>query len=88
MFYYLLKINFQFADYTSSDLKNLNWATQNCKYGYLVQGVYRGITNDSFIRCVERSNNWNLLAVGTDDNMLEIFNFPCISDSCKPKAYL
>jgi len=68
-------------------LNNLNWITQSCKYGYSIQGIYRGITNDSFIRCVERSNNLNFLAVGNDENMLEIFNYPCISDNCKGKSY-
>lgn len=68
-------------------MKDLNWITQNCKYGYSIQGIYRGITNDSFIRSVERSNNWNLFAIGNDENLLEIFNFPCISHNSKAKSY-
>ncbi len=74
-------------DYCNPELKKLSWATHNCKYGYQIQGIFRGLNNDSLIRSVERSNNNMFIAVGRDENSLDIFNYPCISDSHKFKSY-
>ena len=83
--FYLKKLIIK--DYTEKYLKKLKWSSQNCKYGYLVQGIFRGITNDNFINAVEKSNNNLFVACGDEENNLDVFNYPCISDSVKGKSY-
>jgi len=85
LFYFILFFNYE--DYTIPELKKLVWATQNCKYGYQIQGVFCGLSNDSLIRSIEKFNNNMFIAVGRDENSLDIFNYPCISENHKFKSY-
>lgn len=68
-------------------LRDIEWATLNCKFGYNVQGIFMGSTDSGFINCVTRSYNKKLLCSGDDDRFLNLYNYPCISESPNVKSY-
>ncbi len=68
-------------------MRNVQWATHSCKFGYYVQGIFMGSTDPYFINSVACSTMTKLIVSGDDDNFINIYNYPCISDNQKSKSY-
>lgn len=69
------------------NLRNVSWQTLSCKFGYYVQGIFMGSTDPNYINSVACSNMKRIIASGDDDNFLNLYNYPCISDNTKWKSY-
>jgi len=81
----ILKYFYNFLD--PMIVRNLNWASFTCKFGYYVQGIFMGATDPNFINTVACSNFKKTIVTGDDDNFINILNYPCISDNPKYKSY-
>ena len=69
------------------DLRNSEWKTNTCKFSYTMQGIFQGSTNPNYISTVCKAHNKNLLAAGDDDYLLNLCNYPCITENPKLKKY-
>ena len=71
----------------NEDLRNASWKTNTCKFSYTMQGIFQGSTNPNYISAVCKAHNKNLLAAGDDDYLLNLCNYPCITENPKLKKY-
>lgn len=69
------------------EVSDVTWNTITCKFGYYVQGVFLGNTDPNYINCVAKSNDNTLMISGDDDRLINIYNFPVISEHSKCKSY-
>ena len=69
------------------NLRKATWKTNKCKFSYTMQGIFQGSTNPNYISVVCKANNKNLLAAGDDDFLLNLGNYPCITENPKLKKY-
>ena len=69
------------------EIKDVEWHSITCKFGYYVQGIFLGSTDPNYINTVSCSKDRKYLISGDDDKLLNIYNFPVISDSAKCKSY-
>lgn len=53
------------------------WATNNAKFGWLVDGIFPSGTDGSHINYVDFSHDGNLIATGDDYGLVNIFRNPC-----------
>eukprot|EP00455_Lapot_gusevi_P033659 TRINITY_DN3687_c0_g3_i2.p1 TRINITY_DN3687_c0_g3~~TRINITY_DN3687_c0_g3_i2.p1 ORF type:complete len:105 (-),score=26.48 TRINITY_DN3687_c0_g3_i2:64-378(-) len=58
-------------------MKNVDWYSQTCKFGWPVNGIFRPDQSGYEINTVDRSNARDLLAIGDDDGRISLFRFPC-----------
>ena len=73
---------------TSTDfVKNADWSTLTCKFGFTVQGIYLGSTDPDYINSVGRANALNLICSGRFDFKLNLMNYPTIQDAPKYYSY-
>jgi len=75
------------VDPNDEDLRKASWKTNKCKFSYTMQGIFQGSTNPNYISVVCKANNKNLLAAGDDDFLLNLGNYPCITENPKLKKY-
>ena len=68
-------------------LRAASWKTNTCKFSYTMQGIFQGSTNPNYISAVCKAHNKNLLAAGDDDYLLNLCNYPCITENPKLKKY-
>lgn len=68
-------------------IRNVEWSQITCKFGYTVQGVYMGSTDPEFITTVCKANHKKLILSGDDDLLLNLYNYPTISENPKVKSY-
>ena len=84
---------FMFVDYKASvikkatNLRNVEWPNFTCKFGYTVQGVYMGLTDPDFIKCVCKAHTKNIIVSGDDQMNINLYNYPTISENPKVKSY-
>ena len=52
-----------------------------------MQGIFQGSTNPNYISAVCKAHNKNLLVAGDDDYLLNLCNYPCITENPKLKKY-
>ena len=69
------------------NLRAASWKTNTCKFSYTMQGIFQGSTNPNYISAVCKAHNKNLLAAGDDDYLLNLCNYPCITENPKLKKY-
>ena len=88
-FYNLLEDekNIREVESDDKDLKNSEWKTNTCKFSYTMQGIFQGSTNPNYISAVCKAHNKKLLAAGDDDYLLNLCNYPCITENPKLKKY-
>lgn len=70
-----------------TQVADLKWHTVTCRFGYYVQGVFLGNTDPGYINCVARSHNKKFMISGDDDKLLNLYNFPVISDSARCRSF-
>jgi hypothetical protein len=68
-------------------MRDVEWYTWTCKFGYYVQGIFMGSSDPNFVNSTARSNSQKYLITGDDDNYLNIFNYPPIKDNSLAKSY-
>ena len=68
-------------------VKNADWSTLTCKFGFTVQGIYLGSTDPDYINSVGRANALNLICAGRFDFKLNLMNYPTIQDAPKFFSY-
>ena len=76
-----------------NDIKDVEWISYSCPYGWPVQGVYNPddplVTGNS-IFTVARSHSWELvpvIAMGDIYGRLRLFNYPCVQYGAPDKCY-
>ena len=82
-----LKVGNFSVDPNDEDLRKASWKTNKCKFSYTMQGIFQGSTNPNYISVVCKANNKNILAAGDDDFLLNLGNYPCITENPKLKKY-
>ena len=75
------------VDPNDEDLRAASWKTNKCKFSYAMQGIFQGSTNPNYISVVCKAHNKNILAAGDDDFLLNLCNYPCITENPKLKKY-
>ena len=73
-----------------SQLKDVQWNTWTCMFGWDVQGIWKRNhitpTGHTFASdepaCVDRSPSNDLLAVGTKNGEVQLFKYPAVSEKC------
>eukprot|EP00826_Nyctotherus_ovalis_P052027 TRINITY_DN654_c0_g1_i10.p2 TRINITY_DN654_c0_g1~~TRINITY_DN654_c0_g1_i10.p2 ORF type:complete len:113 (-),score=36.30 TRINITY_DN654_c0_g1_i10:10-348(-) len=71
----------------ASNTKGVEWATQTCKFGWSVQGVFEGDPDFSQVNGVGMSSNEKLIVTGNDYSAVSIFRNPCLNNSKSKKLY-
>ena len=66
-----------------SQLKNVQWETWSCIYGWPVQGIWPSMADTKFggkaePSCVQRSCDGKMLAAGYEDGTLRVYRYPCL----------
>jgi WD40 repeat protein len=65
----------------SYDLRDTEWATWSCVYGWSVQGIWDKNDGEQNILSVARSNDKGVVATGDDHNMINLFRYPALQNS-------
>lgn len=63
------------------------WASQTCKIGWDVEGIYPSGEDGSHINGVDVSRDHRLLATADDFGLLNIYRYPCVSLKHKARSY-
>jgi WD40 repeat protein len=78
------------ADY-NNDLgeaeDGVQWATQTCKLGWAVQGIWPPGSDMTDINAVDRSGDHKLLATADDFGHVKLFRFPCAQEHAKYSSF-
>jgi len=61
----------------AQNTKDKDWATQSCKIGWSVQGIYPPGVAKTHVNNVAKSRDGKLVATGDDWGFVNIYNFPC-----------
>jgi WD40 repeat protein len=75
------------ADISATALKDEQWATWTCKFGFPVQGIWQGVDYTD-INTVCASPSRQLLVTGGDDQIIRLFKYPAVVPKQKNKAYI
>ena len=65
---------------SASKLKNTQWATQTCKFGWYVNGIFRPGQEGFRIATVDRAFSKDVIATGEDTGKINLFRHPCNSE--------
>lgn len=71
----------------ASNTRNTEWATQNCKLAWNVQGIYPHGTDGSHVNGVAALKSHNLLATGDDYGLVNLYHDPCLEGYNKARSY-
>jgi len=63
----------------ATQLKDVQWATQTCTFGWPVQGVFDPSQDGTDVNCVDRAPGDTLLASGDDYGYVNLFRYPCVT---------
>jgi WD40 repeat protein len=72
------------------NIRNESWNTQNCVYGWSLQGVYKdSLKEGTEVNAADRSNNrfyreYQAIATGDDLGEVKVFKFPCVQATASP----
>ena len=64
-------------------MKDADWATQTCHFGWYVDGIFPKGTDGTHINGVNWSNDRSLIACGDDYGLVQIFRSPA-REGCHP----
>ena len=65
---------------SASKLKNTQWASQSCKFGWFVNGIFRPGQEGFRINTVDRAPSRDVIATGEDTGKINLFRYPCNSE--------
>ena len=77
------------ADYNCDlgEEDGLQWATQTCKLGWSVQGIWPHGSDTTDVNAVDRSSDHKLLATADDFGLVKLFRFPCVEERSKFRSF-
>jgi WD40 repeat protein len=61
----------------AENTKDMDWATQSCKVGWSVLGIYPPGVAKTHVNYAVKSRDGKLLATGDDWGFVNLYNFPC-----------
>ena len=73
-------------DVAASSVKNTEWATTTCKFGFPVMGIFQGV-NFAQLNSVCSSVSKKMIATGNDDQIVRLFKYPCVEPGQVHKQY-
>ena len=65
----------------ASDTKDLTWATETCKLGWSVQGIYPPGVDGTHVNGVDTLHSEKIIITGDDFGYVNIYNYPCLEDN-------
>lgn len=71
----------------TSDLKDVEWATNHCIFGWPVQGIWPEASDITDINAVDLHPSGQLLAMGDDFRMVQLCRFPCVDKTTEKKKF-
>lgn len=69
----------EFDSHGANNTQSYKWASQSCKVGTDVAGIYPSGEDGSHINGVNMSVDENLLATSDDFGLVNIFRYPCLN---------
>lgn len=72
---------------SASAVRDTQWATWSCPFGWPVQGVYPPESDGSDVNAVARSRDQRVVAVAGDDGTVKLFQYPCVTRAAPPRVY-
>ena len=69
-----------------SSVKNVEWNTHTCTFGWPVQGIYAPDQDGTDVNICAINNDKTLVATGDDYGYVNLYNYPCL-DSVKQQNY-
>ena len=70
----------------ASNTTGTDWASQHCKFGWLVDGIFPKGTDGTHINGVDMNENQTLICAGDDFGLVQLFRNPCRKGSM-PRSY-
>ena len=70
----------------ASEVKDFEWYTQTCKFGFAVQGIWPGVDYTD-VNAVARTHNRKYLATCEDSGLVKLFKNPCTKMDAKFKEF-
>jgi WD40 repeat protein len=70
----------------ASNTTGTDWASQHCKFGWLVDGIFPKGTDGTHINGVDINENQTVICAGDDYGLVQIFRNPCRKGSM-PRSY-
>ena len=65
-----------------SQVKDIDWATTTCIYGWSIQGIWPSVSEHDTVGipvCVHKSTKKNILVSGDNLGSIKLYNYPVIS---------
>jgi WD40 repeat protein len=69
----------------ASNTKDTLWASQHCKFGWFVDGIFPKDVSGDHINAVDTNEDQTLVAVGDDFGLVQIFRSPA-RKGCAPRS--
>ena len=66
------------------DLRNMDWPTWSCTFGWPVQGIFPANSDGSDVNACSRSPDGGVIATGDDAGRVNLYRFPCPAPSATP----
>ena len=76
-----------FDNFGLSNTKDYSWATNSCKIGWDVEGIFPSGEDGSHINGVDTSADQQLIATADDFGLLNVYRYPVCSLKHKAKSY-
>ena len=71
----------------ASNTRGTDWATQTCKLGWAVQGIYPPGTDGTHVNGVDCDFERNLLLTSDDFGLINLYNYPCLEENTASKSF-
>jgi WD40 repeat protein len=72
----------------SRSLKDVEWATQECTFGWNVQGIWPKYSDATDVNMLALSNSRKYLASAEDSGCIKVYNYPCIGSGLDRRGKL
>jgi len=59
-------------------VKNVEWATQECTFGWPVQGIFSSSEDSISVNICDKSPDGKLIVTGDDCGLVNIYRYPCL----------
>jgi microtubule-associated protein-like 6 len=72
---------------SASAMRDVEWATCTCLFGWPVQGIYPEFADGTDVNSVDRSPDGSLLVTGDDVGTVKLFRYPALEKHSECKSY-
>lgn len=73
-----------------SSLKDLDWQTQSCTFGWSVQGIFETDWDGTDVNMAAKNSTGNdatIVAIGDDFGNVSLFKYPCLEQTNEKKSF-